>query len=107
MPLAPILIVAAYLPTFIKRKVRHPMLIGVALWAAVHLLANGDLASTLLFAPFLIYALLDMLLTKPRKALIPVREPQLFYDILAVIFGLIAYGVLLLSHGRLFGVAVI
>lgn len=107
MPLALILVVAAYLPTFIKAKVRHPMLIGVALWAGVHLLANGDLASTLIFAPFLIYALLDMLLTKPRKTLIPVRKPQLFYDILAVVFGLMAYGALLLSHGHLFGAAVI
>jgi len=107
MPLALILIVAAYLPTFIKRKVRHPMLIGVALWAVVHLLANGDLASTLLFAPFLVYALLDMLLTKPRKSLIPVRKPQPFYDILAVIFGLMAYGALLLSHGQLFGAALL
>ncbi|MCP8687255.1 NnrU family protein [Marinobacterium sedimentorum] len=107
MPLALILIIAAYLPTFIKRKVRHPMLIGVALWAAVHLLANGDLASTLLFAPFLAYSLVDMLLTKARKTLIPVRKPQLYYDILAVIFGLMAYGALLLSHGHLFGAALL
>jgi hypothetical protein len=48
-----------------------------------------------------------MLLSKPRKTLIPVRKPQLLFDILAVIFGLMAYGALLLSHGRLFGVAVI
>lgn len=107
MPLALILIIAAYLPTFIKRKVRHPMLTGVALWAAVHLLANGDLASTLLFAPFLAYALLDMLLSRPRKTLIPVRKPQLYFDILAVIFGLMAYSALLLSHGRLFGAALL
>ncbi len=107
MPLALILVVAAYLPSFIRQKTGHPMLIGVALWAAIHLLANGDLASTLLFAPFLIYALLDMLLSRPRKTLIPVRKPQLFYDILAVIFGLMAYSALLLSHGRLFGVAVL
>jgi uncharacterized membrane protein len=107
MPLALILIVSAYLPTFVKAKARHPMLLGVALWAGVHLLANGDLASTLLFGPFLGYALLDMLLSKPRKTLIPVRKPQLLFDILAVIFGLMAYGALLLSHDRLFGVAVI
>ncbi|UTW12171.1 NnrU family protein [Marinobacterium rhizophilum] len=107
MPVALILVVAAYLPTFIKHQVRHPMLIGVALWAAVHLLANGDLASTLLFAPFLVYALLDMRLSRVRKTLIPVRKPGWLFDILAVIFGLMLYGALLLGHGRLFGVAVL
>lgn len=107
MPFALILAVAAYLPTFTKRRLHHPMLIGVAIWASVHLMANGDLASTLIFGPFLAYALLDMLLSRPRKTLIPARKPQLLYDVLAVIVGLIAYGALLFGHGQLFGVSLI
>jgi len=37
---------------------RHPFLWGVALWAAMHLLANGDAASVLFFGTFLVLALL-------------------------------------------------
>ncbi|MCU0828802.1 MAG: NnrU family protein [Tabrizicola sp.] len=36
---------------------RQPLLWALALWAGVHLLANGDLAHVLLFAPFLGLAL--------------------------------------------------
>jgi uncharacterized membrane protein len=40
----------------IVRITRHPFLWGVALWAAVHLVINGDLASTLLFGSLLLLA---------------------------------------------------
>ena len=36
-------------PRGILRITRHPFLMGVALWAFLHLVANGDLASILLF----------------------------------------------------------
>ena len=38
----------------IMRITRHPFLNGVALWALVHLLANGDIASLILFGGLLI-----------------------------------------------------
>lgn len=38
------------------RITRYPLLIGVALWAFVHLLFNGDLASTIFFGGFLLLA---------------------------------------------------
>lgn len=37
---------------------RHPFLWGVAIWSALHLLMNGDLASVVLFATFFVLALL-------------------------------------------------
>lgn len=40
----------------IVRVTRHPFLWGVALWAAVHLIINGDLASVLLFGSLLLLA---------------------------------------------------
>lgn len=40
---------------------RHPMMWGIALWAAVHLLVNGDLASLLFFGSFLLTAVLGSL----------------------------------------------
>lgn len=39
------------------RITRHPMMWGVGLWAAVHLVANGDLASLLFFGGLLVTAL--------------------------------------------------
>jgi uncharacterized membrane protein len=39
------------------RITRHPFLWGVALWAAIHLIVNGELASLILFGTFLVLAL--------------------------------------------------
>src|SRR5262249_16927777 len=39
------------------RITRHPFLWGVALWALVHLVVNGDLASLILFGSLLVVAL--------------------------------------------------
>lgn len=36
---------------------RHPLMWAFALWTAVHLLVNGDLAHIVLFAPLLVFAL--------------------------------------------------
>ena len=36
---------------------RHPMLTGFSIWAAAHLLVNGDLASLVLFGGLLIWAI--------------------------------------------------
>jgi len=41
----------------VQRITRHPLLWGLALWAAVHLLANGDLAATVLFGALLVLVL--------------------------------------------------
>lgn len=48
---------AAKAPYGIQRITRHPFLWGVALWAAFHLVANGDLASLILFGGFLVLGL--------------------------------------------------
>jgi len=43
--------------TGMLRVTRHPFLWGVALWAAAHLAANGDLASLVLFGGMLAFSL--------------------------------------------------
>lgn len=40
--------------------VRHPMLIGVLLWAVAHLLVNGDVPSFVLFGGLALWTLLEM-----------------------------------------------
>jgi uncharacterized membrane protein len=47
-----ILLIAAYLPGEIKAKVKHPFLVAIKTWALAHLIANGDLASMILFGSF-------------------------------------------------------
>ena len=46
---AVIFVTAAYIPGDIKRVLKHPMLVGVKLWAVAHLISNGDLGSMIIF----------------------------------------------------------
>src|ERR1700745_15658 len=60
-------IAAAYSPGHIKNMLKHPMLVGVKLWAFAHLLANGDLGSIVLFSSVLAWAVVDRISLKRRK----------------------------------------
>lgn len=71
LPVFPLLF-AAYLPGKIKAKVRHPMLAAIKFGALAHLIANGDLASIILFGSFLAYAVVDRILLKRRGGAEPV-----------------------------------
>lgn len=102
MPIASVLLVAAYLPGYLRRLVRHPMLLGVALWGACHLLANGDLASLLLFGGMLVFALLDLSSHLFRKPADP-GPAYVWADGVALFGGAGSYVALLYLHGTLFG----
>ncbi|MGI8740473.1 MAG: NnrU family protein [Gammaproteobacteria bacterium] len=106
-PLAFVLLAAAYLPTNIKRFTAHPMLWGVSAWAAAHLLANGDLASLVLFGGLGSFALIDMWLASKRGAKMSAMRQPVVKDLMTVIAGLVAYSLFLTLHPYLFGVAVI
>jgi uncharacterized membrane protein len=86
-----VLVVAAYLPgTRIRRAMGHPMLIGVKLWAAAHLLANGTLADVLLFGGLLAWAVACYGAARKRDRLAGVTYPAgpVSRDIAAVVIGL-------------------
>jgi len=51
----------------IVRITRHPVMWGIALWAAVHLIARGDAASIIFFGGFLFVALAGTRLMDARK----------------------------------------
>src|ERR1700730_849894 len=59
-------VVGAYLPGNIKKLLKHPMLVGVKLWALAHLLANGDLGGMILFGSILGWAVYDRISLKSR-----------------------------------------
>jgi uncharacterized membrane protein len=62
-------IAAAYIPGDIKRVLKHPLLVGIKLWALGHLLTNGDLGSMILFGSFLAWAVYDRITLKRRTDL--------------------------------------
>lgn len=110
MPAAFILLVAAYIPGNIRRITRHPMLAGVLLWAVAHLIANGDLASLLLFGTFAVYAVVDMLSASFRAAAMSHATSRsytrsTYMDAITVVVGLAVFWVVWQFHGALFGAA--
>lgn len=57
MLLAFISLIAAYVPkNHVKAAVGHPMILSVKIWSLGHLLANGELASVILFGSFLVWS---------------------------------------------------
>ena len=107
---AVILVVASYIRGRIYTTLKHPMLTGVKLWAAAHLLANGDLGSIILFGSFLAWAVLDLISLKRRPDSgappIPVGGPG--NDLIAIAVGVVAYLALAFAfHPVVIGVAVV
>ena len=110
----------------VLRITRHPMMWGIVLWAAVHILANGDLASMLFFGGLLLTAgvgsfHLDRRMASsqgerwqrfaattsyiPFAAILTGRQSLVFAELRrAVLLGLGIFVVLLLLHPYLFGV---
>ncbi|ARU00435.1 NnrU family protein [Yoonia vestfoldensis] len=102
----------------IVRWSRHPLLLALALWAAAHVVPNGDLAHVILFGTFAAFALLGGRLIDRRKRremgdrwqslqaavadapIIPGR-----FAVLRVLAGLLLYIGLIWLHPVLFGVS--
>jgi len=113
-------------PRGILRITRHPIMWGIALWATLHLIARGDIASVLFFGTLLLLAVLGTLLIDARKnrtlgpdwqrfasatsnfpfaAILQGRNRFRFEEIgwKKVLIGLAAYVALVLLHPFLFG----
>ena len=110
LPVFPLLL-ASKLPCRISAATKHPMLVAVKLWALAHLLANGTLASTLLFGSFLAWAVADRISLK-RRPISPVAgraitaPPGRFNDAIAVVLGLCLYAAFIgVLHLWLIGVS--
>ena len=90
---AVILVVASYIRGRIYTALKHPMLAGVKLWAAAHLLANGDLGSIILFGSFLGWAVFDRISLKRRTDAggPPIPVGGISNDLIAVVVGIVAY----------------
>jgi uncharacterized membrane protein len=98
-----VLLAAANMRAHIRRAVRHPMLIGIGIWAMVHLLANGHAKATLLFGAFLAYAAIDIISATGRHAVKPFK-PVAKQDAIAVVAGILLALLVMTFHRQLFGV---
>ena len=105
----------------IGRWSRHPLLLALALWAAAHVVPNGDLAHVILFGTFAAFAVLGGRLIDRRKR----REmgadwirlrvavegaPLLSWraskgTLVRLVAGIVLYATLLWVHPVLFGVS--
>ncbi len=109
---------------------RHPVMLGVALWAAVHLLANGNVAALLLFGSLLILAIVGIAHIEARRRANDDAAWQQFVSVTSIVpfaailarrtrfsftpmdwtrlaLGLGLYALLLYFHGPAFGVYLI
>ncbi|MBK1638253.1 hypothetical protein CKO24_04210 [Rhodothalassium salexigens DSM 2132] len=121
MPAAFILMSGAYSDPGMKAVVRHPFLWAIGLFAASHLVANGELSLLMVFGAFLVYAPLAMLLADAKMR---ARDPQRFAELAArssnipfaawakapqkpklrsVIVGLVLYVVVFWTHALVIG----
>lgn len=99
-----ILIVAGNTPlSNLRKAVRNPMMLGTCLWGLAHLWSNGDLASILLFGGFTLWSGFKFVSLGLRQG--PnTSEASFLWDGIAVVIGLVLYGVIAVFHGQLFGV---
>ncbi|RZI44453.1 NnrU family protein [Herbaspirillum sp. HC18] len=98
-----VLLAAANMRTHIRHTLKHPMLIGTGLWAAVHLLANGEAKATVLFGAFLAWVVVDLISAIQRhatKSFTPVARQ----DAMAVGAGVVLALLVMAFHRQLFGV---
>ena len=103
-----VLLVAAYMPrNRIKAAVAHPMILGVKIWAAGHLLSNGTLAELLLFGGFLLWAVFDYRAARRRDRVQGriVVQPTLAGTVATIVVGVGLWAAFAFHlHARLFGV---
>jgi len=89
----------------IKAALKHPMLVGIKLWAFAHLLVNGDMASLVLFGSFLAWSVWNRISVKRRGEPTPEAGP-ISNDVKAVLGGTIFFVVFaFFLHGWLIGIS--
>ncbi len=105
-----IFLAAAYVPrNHIKAALKHPMVIGVKVWALAHLVSNGRLSEIVLFGAFLVWSVLAFRAARQRDAAAGTTPPAGTWagTAASVIIGLAAYMAFVLwLHTRWIGVPV-
>ena len=104
MAIAFVLVAVANVPGRIRRLLRHPMLTGVLIWAAMHFLANGDLASNIMFGAFALWTVFAILSAERRGKRQGSGPGSLKADLGGAVAGLLVFALAFRFHADLFGV---
>jgi len=105
---ASVLFFAAYLPCYIRRALKHPMLIGVMVLATSHLLANGDVGGMILFGSFLLWAVAVRINIRFRPVEKKPAKASLPFDLLALVIGSVYYAIIVFwLHPDIFNIPVL
>lgn len=90
---------AAGMKTALARRLRHPMLLAVLIWAGAHLLVNGDVPSFVLFGGMGLWALAEIVLINRSKARwTPPAPAGARKELMAVVGTLVVYGAIAGAH---------
>lgn len=97
------LFAASGMKTWAGTRFRHPQLTGFSLWAAGHLLVNGNLPAIILFGTLLAWALVEIwLIDRQAPGWTPATTPvQPRREAMAAVAALVVYLILGLIHGWL------
>lgn len=101
MLIAVFLFGAANAPSRVKRYLRNPMLTGVLVWAAAHLIVNGDLASLVLFAGMAVWAVASMIVIDRASPRAPVAAVPIKADVKLAVISVIVFAVITGVHAWL------
>lgn len=93
------LFAAAGARTALARKMRHPMLIAVKIWALAHILVNGDLPSFVLFGGLMAWAVVEVIvINRSEPNWTPPDPAPRGKEVKAAIIAVIMYGVIAGIH---------
>lgn len=102
MVLAFYLYAASGSKTWITRKIRHPQLAGFKAWAIAHLIANGDLASFVLFGGLLAWAVVSVIvINRAEPAWTPPAPRPAYKEVTAIVATVVVVVVVMLIHNWL------
>ncbi len=111
-PLAtPLMLAAIFLffsskaPVNVHRFTANPVSLSLVLWSIAHLLANGDLASLILFGSFGAFGAFSAVSSNRRGASTSEDKKPLVNDAVLAGASIVIYGLLAYFHGDIFGVA--
>ncbi|MEB8388651.1 NnrU family protein [Rhodobacteraceae bacterium KMM 6894] len=85
--------------TALARKMRHPMLGAVKVWALAHLLVNGDVPSFVLFGGLLAWAVVEMILiNRANRDWTPPPVAPMRKEITTVVATVVVYALIVAAH---------
>lgn len=83
----------------LRARMRHPMLWGTVVWAAAHLLVNGDSASIVLFGGMALWALAEMaLISRAEPDYVPWEGGSMTGDVRLGVISLVVLAVIAGIH---------